>query len=87
MVAPEILVPFNFHCQEGVVPPLTGVAVKVTEDPAQTGLADAAMETLTGSNGLTVITTGVEEAGLPVAQMALEVKSQEMELVFAGIKA
>ena len=65
---------------------MTGVAVKVTEDPAQTGLADAAMETLTGSNGLTVITTGVEEAGLPVAQMALEVKSQVIELVFTGTK-
>ena len=59
----------------------------MTEVPAQTGLADAALETLTGSSELTVITTGVEEAGLPVAQMALEVKSQEMELVFDGIKA
>ena len=66
---------------------MTGVAVKVTEVPAQTGLAEATMETLTGSRGFTVIITGVEEAGLPVAQVALEESTQEMASLFAGGKA
>jgi hypothetical protein len=44
-----------YHWYEGVVPSLVGVAVNVTEVPAQTGLAVAPIETLTGSKGLTVI--------------------------------
>ncbi len=52
---------------------MTGVAVKVTEVPAQTGLDDAFTETLTGNRGSTVMVTGAEVAGLPVAQVAFEV--------------
>ena len=52
----------------GVVPPLVGVAVNVTEVPAQTGFAEAAIETLAAILGLTVIVTAFEVAGLPVTQ-------------------
>ena len=49
--------------------------MKVTVVPAHTGLASAAMLTLTGRRGLTVIVTGADVAGLPVAHTALEVRS------------
>jgi hypothetical protein len=55
------------------VPPLTGVGVKVTEVPAQTGFAEAAMETLTGWFGFTVMVTVLEVAGFPVVQVRLDV--------------
>ena len=67
-----------------MVPPLVGVAVKVTEVPAQTELAEAAIETLTGKFGLTVMVTTLEVAGLPVAQVALEVKIQVTASLFRG---
>ena len=57
----------------------------MTEVPAQTGLADGAMEILTGRIGFTVIVTEPEVAGLPVAQVALEVTSQVITSLFAGI--
>ena len=52
--------------------------------PAQTGLAEAAIETLTGRFGLTVMVSEAEVAVLPVAQVALEVKVQEIASAFAG---
>ena len=52
---------------------MTGVAVKVTEVPVQTGLALAVMLTLTGSSSFTVIVTVLLVAGLPVTQVAVEV--------------
>ena len=58
--------------------------MKVTEVPAQTGLAEAETDTLTGSSGFTPITTGVEVAGLPVVQVALEVKTQVIASLFTG---
>ena len=67
-----------------MVPPLVGVAVNVTEVPAQTGLAEAATDTLTGSNGLTVMVTVLEVAGLPLGQVALEVRTQVTRSLFAG---
>jgi hypothetical protein len=51
---------------------LVGVAVKVTEVPAHIGLDEAAIDTLTGRFGLTVITTSLDVAGLPVAQVRLD---------------
>ena len=63
---------------------MVGVAVKITEVPAQTGLAEAVMETLTGRLGSTVIFTEVELAGLPVAQVALEVNMQVIASAFDG---
>jgi hypothetical protein len=52
---------------------LVGDAVKVTEVPAQTWFSDGSIETLTGSNGLTVKVTVPEVAGLPDLQARLEV--------------
>jgi hypothetical protein len=52
------------------------VAVNVTLDPAQIGLLEAAMLTLAGRLGFTVIVIVFEVAGLPVTQVALEVKTQ-----------
>ena len=65
MVAPETVDPLTFHRYAGFVPPLTGVAVKVTEAPAQAGLADAAIDTLTGSIGLTVMVATLVGNGPP----------------------
>ena len=55
------------------VPPLTGVGVKVTVVPSQISLSDGETETLTGSNGLTVMVTVLDVAGLPVLQVRLDV--------------
>ena len=55
---------------------MVGVAVKVTEVPAQIGLAEAATEMLAGKFGFTVMATELDVAGLPVAQVALEVNTQ-----------
>jgi hypothetical protein len=67
-----------------VVPPLVGVDVKVTEVPEHTGLADAAIETLTGKFGFTVMVTVFEVAGLLVGQVALEVSTQEIASLLTG---
>ena len=79
------LVPFTFHWYAGVVPPLVGVAVKVTEVPEHTGLAEAPIVTLTGRFGFTVMVTVLDVAGLPVAQVASEVRIQVIALLFNGI--
>ena len=84
MVAPGTLVPFSFHRYVGVVPPLVGVAVNVTEVPAQTGLAEAATDTLTGRLGFTVMVTVFEVAGLPVGQVVLEVRTQVIRSLLVG---
>ena len=65
---------------------MVAVAEKVTEVPAQTVVAEAEIETLTGRLGLTLIVTVFEIAGLPVAQVALEVNWQVMASEFAGTK-
>ena len=64
---------------------MVGVAVKVTEVPAQTGFAEGAIITLTGRFGLTVMVIVFDVAGLPVAQVALEVKTQVTASAFNGI--
>ena len=69
----------------GVVPPLVGVAVYVTEVPAQTGFAEAPTETLTGSSGFTVMVTIFEVAGLPDGQDALEVSTHTTASLPAGM--
>ena len=65
---------------------MVGVAVKVTEVPEHTGFAEAATDTLTGSNGFTVMVTVFEVAGLPVGQVALEVTTHAMVLPEDGTK-
>ena len=66
------------------MPPFVGVAVKVTEVPEHTGLALADIETLTVCNGLTVMETVFDVAGLPVVQVALEVSTQVTWSPFDG---
>ena len=57
-----------------MVPPLVGVAVKVTEVPEQIAPeGTAAMLTLAGRFGLTTIVTVFDVAGLPVAQVEFDV--------------
>ena len=71
-----MLFPFTFHWYDGEVPPLVGVAVKVTDVPAHTGLTDAPIDTLTGRLEVTDIVRAFEVAGFPVMQVAFEVSSQ-----------
>ena len=70
-----VFTPFTCHWYAGDEPPLLGVAVKVTFVPAQIVELDAAMLTLTGKFGFTVIVIFPLVAGFPVAQIALEVKT------------
>lgn len=72
------LLPFTSHWYEGVVPPFTGVAVKVIDDPAQDGLLPEvrAIET----EGTTVLFTFCVITLLPatagLAQVAFDVRTQ-----------
>jgi hypothetical protein len=69
-----------------VVPPLVGVAVYVTDVPEHTGFAEAEIETLTGRFGFTVMVTVFDVAGLPIGQVAFEVRTQETKSLLAGTK-
>jgi hypothetical protein len=63
---------------------LVGVAVKVTEVPAQIDPeGTAAMLTLAGRFGLTVIVIAFDVAGLPVAQVNVEVITTVITLPLA----
>ena len=64
---------------------MTGVAVKVTSVPAQTGFADGLIVTLTGMNAFTVIVTTAEVAGLFVVQLREEFITTYTWSLFAGI--
>ena len=64
--------------------PFTGVAVYIAVVPAQTGFCEAAMETLTGCNGFTVMVTGLEVAGLPMGQKTFEVRIQVTTSLLIG---
>jgi hypothetical protein len=57
--------------------------VKVTDVPVQIGLADGAIVTLTGRFVLTVIVIVLDVAGLPVAQVAFEVRTHVTRFPFA----
>ena len=59
--------------------------MKATVVPAHTGLAEAAIETLTGNNGFTVIVNEFEVAGLPEAQETFDVSRQAIISPFNGI--
>ena len=61
------------------------MAVNVTVVPAQTGLAEAVMETLAGINGLTTMVIVFDVAGEPVAQVSFEVSVQVTMSLFNGI--
>ena len=67
------------------MPGFVGVAVKVTELPIQKGFEDGEMEMLTGSKGLTVITTWLLMAGLPVVQASEDVSVQVITSPLFGV--
>jgi hypothetical protein len=85
LVAPWTRFPFFLHWYEGLGPPLTATALKVTDVPEQTGFEEAVIDTLTGSDELTDITMAFDVAGLPLGQTAFEVITQRMASLFAGI--
>ena len=59
--------------------------MNVTKVPVQTGLAEEVIAILTGSMGFTVDMTGLEVAGLPDGQVALDVRMHETTSPFAGL--
>ncbi len=63
----------SFHWYTGVVPPLTGVAVKVTWVPEQTGLAEGVTDIPAAIEVLTDIVMAFDFTGLMVAQVRFEV--------------
>jgi hypothetical protein len=79
--------PFTSHRYDGVAPPFVGVAVKVTDVPAQILVpGEAAIVTLAGSAGLTDIVIIFEVAGLPVTHCAFEVISTVIISPFARVE-
>ncbi len=64
---------------------MTGVAVNVTGVPAQIGLGDPVMVTLTGKGLAITMTTAFEVAGLPLGQGTFEVSTQVTISPFAGV--
>ena len=71
------LTPLTFHWNEGVDPPLIGMAVKVTDDPGQKGLEDAVMLIPACKPVLTTIVIELDVAGLLIGQAIFEVKSHK----------
>jgi hypothetical protein len=55
-----------------------GVAVKVTDVPAQTGFAEGDIERLTGRFGFTAIVMVLDAAGLLVVQLVFEEVSTQL---------
>ena len=69
-----MLTPPFFHWYVGVVPPLVGVAVNITDVPEQIAPAGfAEMLTLAVTLGSTVMVIPVDVAGDPLTHDALEV--------------
>ena len=69
-----------------MLPPFTGDAVKVTLVPSQIVLPGlAVMLTLTGRFGFTVIAMLFDVAGLPVAQVSLDVNCTEIRSPFTSV--
>ena len=64
---------------------MVGIAVKVTEVPAQTGFAVAEIETLAGTVGIIVIITELLIAGGIAAHVTLEVIRQLTLSLFDGV--
>jgi hypothetical protein len=61
-----------------------GEAVKLTLVPAQTLFAEGEAEMLTGKMGFTVMVIGLEVAGLPFTQLALDVSTQLTTSLLVG---
>ena len=64
---------------------MVGEAVNVTGVPAQTGLAEAVIETLTGKRALTVMVMAEEVTGLLVTQGSEEAKTQVIASPLLGV--
>jgi hypothetical protein len=64
---------------------LVGVAVNVTLEPEQIVVAEAAMLTLPGNKGFTVMVMAFEVAGLPETQVALDVITQVITSLLARV--
>ena len=79
-------VPLIFHWYEGAVPPFVGVAVNVTDVPAQIVVALAEIETLAVKTGFTTIVTPFDVAGEPVKHgVAFDVITQVTTSLFANV--
>ena len=59
--------------------------MKITEVPVQTGLAEAAIERLTGSKGFTTMLIVFEVAELPEGQEIFDVSTQVMASPLTGM--
>ena len=68
--------PFTVHAYVGVAPPFVIDDVKVTEAPAQAGLAEAAIAILGAEGADTVMVIAFEVAGLPSTPLRFEVITQ-----------
>ena len=79
------LIPFTFHWYAGKGPPLLGVAVMVTDDPGQKGLADAAMVIPAGRLAFTAMVTGFDCAGFPEVQVSDDNSEQVTTSPFNGV--
>ena len=77
-------VPLTFHWYTGVEPPFTGVAVKVTADPGQNGLADAEIVIPAGRLAFTTMVTGFDCAGFPEVQVSEDNNEQVTTSPLAG---
>ena len=66
------------------MPGLVGLAINVTDVPAQTGFAEALIAMLTGRFGLTIIVIVLEVAGFPEAQKRFEVRIHRIISPFDG---
>ena len=72
------MTPFTFHWYAGLLPPLTGIAVKVTELPGQNGFVEAEMDIPAGRFAFTTIVIEFDVAGLPTGQAIFDVITQEI---------
>jgi hypothetical protein len=77
--------PFTNHANEGLLPPLTGVAVYVTGIPAQAISGFGEIVTETGSELLTNIVIVFEIAGFVVVHVMSEVRLHVTASPFNGM--
>ena len=76
--------PLIFHWYCGLAPGFWGVAVKVTDVPVQTGLADVLMDTETGSRGVIDIVITFEVAGFGNGQRDAGYRMQDTRSLSDG---
>jgi hypothetical protein len=79
------LIPLTFHWKDGVKPPCVGLAVNVTELPAQNGFEVAVTDTLTARIGLTDTGYWMLDAGLFVVQDSEDVRTHDTRSPSNGI--